>query len=493
MPTEEGPVSLGQLLALGVLPGHEVLGGADGLNRPLRYVLPGASPRQVGKAEAGTVVVFEADRLDARDPLAEVVIRMGSRAGIAGIILRRPADPVPQSTRDLANKLHVPVVLLDDVDAGAVVAALDAHVRRPEVAGARLLTELVQRLRGAPRRSEDLLRVLGAVLRCPISLVDSEGRTVAGDATASTALAGHPQRELLHRRRPALNEAAIGEGQLLLLQPLGLIPDAPANLWLAARLASTSPLLDASRRALEIASWAFTAYLANDTLAAERANRERALLLTDVLEHADAPPRHTVERATAAGWRLFGWHTAVHLTTDGTPATDAGLRLRECLSRHDLDADLIERPDGWAFWLTTDTDPGPAHGIQLGRTLRRALLQEGRHGLSVSAGIGRPHQGTAGLRQSLRDAHQAVLLARARGADGTVEHIEAMNITRLLATWYGSAALSEVARPASDPSHRRRPHRPTAANPRLLPRPRVLDDDHRHRPRRAPQHHPEAP
>jgi hypothetical protein len=51
-----------------------------------------------------------------------------------------------------------------------------------------------------------------------------------------------------------------------------------------------------------------------------RQSRQRALSFTEILDNADAPPRRTVERATAEGWRLSGWNTAVRVAVN-QPAT----------------------------------------------------------------------------------------------------------------------------------------------------------------------------
>nr|WP_042194754.1 hypothetical protein [Kibdelosporangium sp. MJ126-NF4]CEL21526.1 Regulator of polyketide synthase expression [Kibdelosporangium sp. MJ126-NF4]CTQ95907.1 Regulator of polyketide synthase expression [Kibdelosporangium sp. MJ126-NF4] len=436
-------ISLGQLLALGLLPGHELLGGVDGLDTPLRAVLPGTSARQVGDLGPGTLVVFEPGRLDATDPGTDLAIRFGHRADIAGLVLQRPPTPVPLATQRLADKLGVPVILLDRVDTAAVIAALDPHVRRPEVAGARQLNDVANRLRTARQHPDDLVRVLAATLKCPVALVDGEGRVVGGDAATGEAVTSLEQL----RRRPTPFHLDTKERQRLLLQPLVLTQDGPANLWLVARLPSGSPLTDSTRNALGIGAWAFTAYLATEALTAERASSQRALLLTEILEHADAPPRRTVERATTAGWRLSGWHTAVHVALNqstGRPH-DLAQRIEQALAHHGVRASLVERPEGWAFWLTSDTEPDPSDGPALAHTIRRALLGEERGENRLCAGIGHPYLGTTGLKASLHEAKQACVLARTQDVAGAVEHIDAMSVKRLLAGWYGSSPLREAA------------------------------------------------
>lgn len=436
-------VSLAQLLDLGLLPGHEVIGGADGLQRPLTGVVPGVAAREVGGGGAGVAVVFDPGRLDVTDPLADVAVRLGHQAGIAGLILQRPDRPVPLATRHLADKFGLPLILLEKVDVGGVVATLDAHVRRPEAAGARLLGEVLRRLRAAPQNLDGTVGTLAAVLRCPIALVDSDGRHVGGAEPATRAIGAGGHVPLLGRPRPGPAAVTVGTRERLLLQPLGLTPDGPANLWLAALLPAGSPLLEAARNALGVGAWAVTSHLATESLAAEREGRLRALLLTEILEHADAPARRTVERATGVGWRLSGWHTSVQVAVAAGNAWPGELvpALAEALS-----ADLVERLDGWAFWRTHDAELPVTGGEKLATQVRHALLaaERDRPGLRLCAGIGRSRLGSAGLKESLADAAQACMLARARDVPGAVEHIDGMSVTRLLAEWYGSGSLRRV-------------------------------------------------
>jgi PucR family transcriptional regulator, purine catabolism regulatory protein len=255
----------------------------------------------------------------------------------------------------------------------------------------------------------------------------------------------------LQLRRPAASTQAQDDG-VVALQPLVLSPSGPANLWLVARLPPAgSAFVEQARQALGIGAWAFTSYLATQSLAAEQQSRQRALLLTEILEHAESPPRRTVERATAVGWRLSGWHTAIHVAVNqpagrSRPA-DLRERIEEALARNDLPASLVDRPGGWVFWTTSDAEPEAHQGLALTRAVRRALLSEERDRLRLRlcAGIGRPHPGTGGLKQSLHEAQQASMLARTQERAGAVEHIDAMSLKRLLLGWYASGPLREAA------------------------------------------------
>lgn len=464
MSDRQNQVTLAQLLTLGLLPDHELIGGSEGLHRPLSGVLPGSSPRQVKDQPAGAVIVFEPTRLNAADVQTDVALRLGHLAGIAGLILERPDRDVPLATRRMADKFAVPLILLPKVDIAEVMSDLNTHVRCPEAAGARILDAVTRRLRTA-RDLEEAARVLGDVLRSPVALVDSSGRHVGGDTFASEAIGLGEYAALLSQARPASATLSVGAGERLILQPLALGADTPTNLWLVARLPAGSPLVEVSHSAFGIGSWAFASILAARSLGAERVGRARALLLVEVLERAERLPRQTVERATSAGWRLAGWHTAIQVWInhgaghDRAPGLVSGIN--QALAHQGVSHSLVERPGGWVTWLTHDSEAGAqaVGGESLTRAVRRALLEEERSwpDLRLSAGIGRARRGPTGLKQSLAEADQACILAKAQDLPGAVEHIDGMTMTRLLAEWYQSGVLRQVAYDLLEPFRRADP------------------------------------
>ncbi|MER6766404.1 helix-turn-helix domain-containing protein, partial [Amycolatopsis sp. NPDC000746] len=140
-------------------------------------------------------------------------------------------------------------------------------------------------------------------------------------------------------------------------------------------------------------------------------------------------------------------HTAVQVQTADVPAalrmSALGTELEARLAEHGIDASLVERGDGWLFWLTAEAaDPGPL----LDRLARTLAAVEAEHpGLRLCAGVGRAHTGAAGIGRSAEQARRAALLAHTSHRRAVVEHIDAGSARKLIAGWYGSAPLRGAA------------------------------------------------
>jgi sugar diacid utilization regulator len=240
--------------------------------------------------------------------------------------------------------------------------------------------------------------------------------------------------------------------------PVQLDRDGPAAFWLAARLSALpAALLEPVRQSLGVAALSFAVYVAGHTATLERESRRRSLLLGEILDQvgeAGGPAPRTVERAAALGWRLAGWHTAVHLAVKESAAAirpgELAGELEDRLGVSGVAARLVERVDGWAFWTTSESESAAVEPGALRTMLGAALhaVEADHRGLVLCAGVGGGYPGTAGIARSLDEARQACLLARtesgAPGADA-VEHIDAVSMKRLLVGWYASGSLRSVA------------------------------------------------
>ncbi len=440
-------VTVRQLLGMGLL-AHDVLGGESGLDRPVRMIVPTVSVAGVSELARHSVAVFGPEHLAVEDLATDLVLRLGHSVGLSGIIAQRPRRPVPLVTRRLADKLAVPLIVADGVAPAALAAMFDPYVRAPEIAGLRILGTTADRFATPPSSPEQLARTLARVIGGAVAVADAEARFVAGDVDAH---------ELLHRAeiqshvfgpRPSAATFPLGGADVALLQPVQRDHAAHVGYWLIARLnTATRALIGPIRQSMAIAALSFAVHLSSDAVRSEREGRQRSVLLAAILDQAEAPSARAVERATALGWRLAGWHTAVQIAVSRSTAAPAHgelvRELEEELTQRQVLTTLVERPEGWAFWVTAETETDALDTGGLVGAVQGALraVEADHVGLSLCAGVGGAHVGTAGIAQSLAEARQACLLALTEDGAGIVEHVRAMSAKRLLLGWYAAAPL----------------------------------------------------
>ncbi len=443
---------LGHLLSVGFFSDQVVYATEKTLRTMVDSVISATAVRGIAESSPAALVVFARSHLRAEDVSTDLAIRLAAQNQAAGLVLERPPDPLPLATRSLAEKCGVALVLVGHAEPDQLVGAMDRFVQAPEIADAGIVSMVAHRLRAVGDDPEDMVRTISATLRHPVGLLDSEGRAVAGDLRPGVLTGIDGVHAKLSSDRPAPWVMAARGDDLLVAQPVQLDPGAPANLWLVAEVpVSEFARVRAASQALGVATWAFVAYLATRAVHLERQNKRQEALLSRLLDEAESPARRVLEEATAAGWRLGGWHTAIHLMPRRgcTTVAPAALRelLKDCLVTHGLPVDPIVRPDGWSLWTTSDVTPDAARSKALVTTVRRALLAAEREyaGLRLCGGIGTANPGTVGLRRSLNEAHQAALLAGASNTAGAVEHIGTNSVKRLLANRYVTGLQHEIA------------------------------------------------
>lgn len=442
-----------QLLTLDDFPDHEVVGGGAAIHSMVSSVVVGSSPRHIAQHAPNSLVVFGRSSLALEDPLADLAIRIGRSSSVAGIVAERPTGHIPLATTKLADKFNVPLIVLDHVDPEVLAAKLDLIVRMPEIAAARAMERLVQKIHSSSNSAEALFGALHDALDAPVALVNSEGKLLDGDLETLTGAPLDDLASICVRTRPVADTLECNDGAVLFLQPALLGWDGPAELWFATQVTPTALIRKQTvEQALAIAALAFSARFSKKALVTEKSYRERGLLLAEILDQATAPRRSTIERAAGLGWRLSGWHMGVHISIsrsqrDHTAATVVP-ELEELLRRHSINGSLFERPDGWIFWVTQELEPQSGDTLGLTNTVRHILLEAQRNSprLKFNAGIGRPYLGTVGLQRSLVEARQACLLAQTSESPTAVEHVDAMNVTRLMTGWYHSEPVRETAR-----------------------------------------------
>lgn len=442
-------MTLSKLLAFGFVPGYEVIGAEAAAHGLVRAVVAVTTGDQIDELRPGQFAVLDDTRFAAADPgLTETITRAAER-GSAGLLVNGSAGQLPPATRALAERSALALVLTEQpVDVRRLVAAMDRFVRSPEQPDGTLINTVSHRLSTTVSDAEGMIRVLSTTLRCRLGLFDIEGRQVMGDLP--------PEVVRSHPFRLACGPSAGGQGHtqqvraldddsLLIIQPVRLDPASPLNLRLVAVVSNASVAFARTTSvSLSLAGWAFVAHLATVAVALERQSKPRAALLVRLLAEADAPSSEVLAQATAAGWRLGGRHTAVHVRATGQPAPGAMTRLRKEFTARGLAADPVRHDDGWVLWFT---DLGQDVDNALLPMVRGVLLDVERScpGMRMCAGVGVPGDGTRGLRESLRDARRACAMAAARGVAGAVERIGVSDIKRLLSDQHATPSLVDLA------------------------------------------------
>jgi hypothetical protein len=439
---------LGNLLAFGFLPEHELVTSVDPEDRPVRAVVAVRTSDEADRLEPDQFAVLDHVRFAASQAgLASVISRAADR-GSAGLLAYGSADQLPGAVRTLAEVSDVPLVLTERYgDARGLVAAMDRFVRTPDQPDAAVISRVSHRLRSTGSDLAGMVRATSTALRCPVVLLDVEGRQVAGNVPAAVVRSSSFQRACgSTATRPGQQVRALDDA-LLVVQPIRFTEGSPLNLRLVAMVPMARVAFARTASvSLSVAAWAFAAHLATVAIRLERQGGARAALLARLLDEADAPSPYVLEQAAAAGWRLGGTHTAVALRPTGDRPADpvAQYRLREVLGTRGLAADPIPDGDGWVLWLT---DLGPRDDDALPHTVRGVLLdvEKACPGVGLCAGIGASGTGTTGLRDSMHDAHRACAMAAAGGGAHAVERLGANHAKRLLSDRHVSPSQVDIA------------------------------------------------
>jgi purine catabolism regulator len=448
------PLSMDQLVACGVLTEIEIVGGRSGMGKAVKTVRVCSSLSSLSEFTSGSVAVFEPGKVNIEQLDAESAIRIAAGRGLAGLIFAndRPRQALV-TTRLAANRLNIPVIVAgSSLSIRETVEKLDYTAKFPELGVAQSIQDFIRQLPRSGRSPDRLIELISAQLASPVSVVDTSGRCVRGathDDIQSANLLAH-----FRSANPSGRTLEVtANGTILVTEPVIPVGAGPANFWLIAVLSqSTDERLNLARNLLSVAVWPLATELLNRSLNEERRGRQRALLLTEIVEHAEGLPRPTVERATALGWQLLGWHMAVAISSREDTGAHArgGMAARvieDGLKLHGLNVDLVERPEGWVFWTTSDTEPGASDGEGLVSAVRTALewVVSEVPSASLAAGVGLPFVGTDGIRASIQEAEHACLLARTRTSEVAVEHSDATSVRRLLIGYYSNKQLRDVA------------------------------------------------
>jgi hypothetical protein len=433
------PPTVRDLLAGDALGGARLVGGAAGLDQPVRAVVVA---ERVDRAapEAGAAVLLVA-REGATSLDADVALRHAADRGAALVLL--PEGMTGPSTARIADRLATPAIVHTAQDPHALARTLDAVVRAPRLAAAELALAAARAVRLAGAEPQRAVLALSSALALPVAIVDAEGAEVAGDAGDTPSPAALPDGLLADVPR-TLPDAATGG--LFVSAPI-LLAAAP-EAWLIAGPARLGPGRAAAvAEALEVACAGLAGVFARRRLALERDARFRVGLLAELLALSGPPPPQLAERLVAAGWRTAGWHVALHLSAPGASEARiaaATARVERLLADHRFDGPLAPASDGWSTWVTSEGEPAAAAYRGLVRAAR-ALVGAAAPELVLHGGVGAPRAGVRGLGQTVAEARHASVLAGAAGDRPAVEHVGEQDGRRLLLGSIGSPSFRAYA------------------------------------------------
>lgn len=429
------PIRLRQLLSHPSLSKAVLLSGRRALEGVVTAVrvVPGLEVGSLARGELAVTVALAPDQLAGWR--LDAAIRRLRDLGCVGLLL-----PVRQLANQAAPLLaeRLDVALLgtaeDDVLGWASTAA--ALLASPQVDRASRLEQAHRKLAGQLADPTTTARLLGAVLGTPIAVLDSDGDSLVPEQLPTIALPAGPV--------PALVDTAGGATYLV---PVRDTTGRTAELWLAAPVPeATEQWLLTVRNVLEVGASAIQRWRAIRRLDAERDARIRASLLSDLLERRFGEAAYLRQRALDAGWRLDGWHVAVHLTAlrrgrDQLSWTDP---IAAAFRDEGLQATVVERGDGWSAWVTSERQP-TASDTRRSIAMLRAIQDRLGPRLQVAVGIGRGRHGPDGLARSLAEAWDAARLARNQPASGRLVHIDRLGLAQLLLAWASTDTFAPTA------------------------------------------------
>lgn len=418
-----------------------VVGGHTGLDREVTAVTVISSLAAAESVDRGTFVIAAPVAVEGN--IVDVLLRAARASGATAFLVPDTAWVV-RSTARLADKLGTPLIVAAVADPLQLALQLDRVVRAPELHHADTLTRLSRTLGQGPIVPQRVIGALADLLSAPVALLGADGAVLASQGPP-------PPPELLTESRlrgPGVVRLPGTGGEDLIMAAIPLGNDASSELWLAARLPpGPQSRTRSAQDAMSLASWALAAWGASQRLEGERDARERTQLLSAILEMPGVIDRYLAERVLRAGWRLDGWHTGVYLRileSPDLPLTRYTEFLHGVLSDAGLEGPLVERPAGWALWLTAAAEPSAVSNRHLvGRLQETMGVIDGK--IPLMTGIGRPYAGAKGIALTLHEAYQASLLASTSTGRTVIAHIDELGVQRLLADWYTSESFQTYA------------------------------------------------
>lgn len=416
----------------------EQLAGLPGLEQ-LRVLAGAPGARAAGQVR---IVDVATDQAAAGDLLVcvtgdvsswrlDALVRRCAGAGAAGVVLADTPPGPSTSSRMLATRLGVPLLVAPAEQLLEVVTTVLRYVAAPEVDQASRLLRCVHRWREGERDPEYVLRDLADELG---------GETQLGDGDEAAQWVDGLRTDLALAQ--TLTEA---DGHVVVAHPV----TTPGRQWLVVRLADPpAGLVTTAGELAKVAAFYLRGWFLTRRWQLEQDRRLQTLLLAELVAERGHVGPGTRRRIAELGWRLDGWHVGLHFATADAGASGDRDRLAAALTTAGVPTGVIEHDAGWAGWVTGDETPAPDALHRLASRLRPCTRALGEDRL-VRVGIGRARAGPDGLVRSLEEAREVALGADVR--TGAVASADALGVHRLVGGLLGSPTARVFAESALAP------------------------------------------
>lgn len=439
-----------QLLSSPYLRDGHLLGGEEGLDEAILDVVVRSRINQESPTPPGAVVILDAATLGDHLYQVDQAIRTLSDSGGAALVVVNAPPGASTGEQRLANRLAVPVILIDSDDLMALAQNLRSGLMAPELEHAVTLDRALEFFdRRLELKMDDVVDFIADHLNvdCCVLAGDQTAMVGADMDVRGRRLATESGHFVDHSEQRALHSV-----------PITLVPGEPPSHWLVAESTSSDDSQRLLASLLRLGGWCLTSILATARVNAERDARHRVALLNEILDTRELHESGIQSQLLMLGWTATGWNTGLHIHLRG--AVDSALimalhgEMRERLVEVGIDGPLVERNDGWSGWLTTTEEPTIGANPRLVASLAEALatFTTIHPALTAHAGVGRPHQDLSGLRRTLGEAREASMIShsRSREASGAV-HIDQIGVQRILMGWFASDDFADFAHTVLEP------------------------------------------
>ncbi|GAB2745961.1 PucR family transcriptional regulator [Arthrobacter bambusae] len=302
------------------------------------------------------------------------------------------------STRELARKLKMSVVVLDQPQTTVSVAAsLQGFMKSNLMTRSTSMAALSRAIQGMEPNPDNVVSELRKYVNAEIAIVNSLGLTLAGALESPLSLG-----ELT--TAPGQGPISALSANLISVPLPPLMENDDPALWILAEFSTdAAPFeLEGARELMELTASPLLRWLTRQRFADELFQSARSAIVSQLAVSGGAVPDHLISQALSVGWNLNGWHTLVSIhAPQKSTAHDIGRMIPAALTRYGYSIASSEYMDHWLIWETQPNQPTRTEYKDLVGALDsvRPPLESG-----IVFGVARPRLGPEGFAKSIAEA-----------------------------------------------------------------------------------------